>query len=265
MPQQINLCTPVLQTQRRAFSALAVMQALGLFLVLGAALAGYLAWSLHETSESLRRTMAGNQRERESLLVAIAAHGSRRGPTPEALALELQALRVRLQQREGLLTELRRGRLVDGLGHAERLRLVAQTIPAQVWVTQVVGEDHLLEVQGYALEPADLNDWIARLGAHPLLAGQSLSTVKVERAASDLETLRALALRASAPRAAQAAAPVPGQAASAALASLNARPTGTVPMAAGTDAAPAGQTVWRFTLTSTAKLRLPASVAKPSS
>lgn len=251
MAQQINLCTPVLRTPRRAFSAVALLQALALLVLLGGALGGYLAWSLQQTSESLQRTLASNQQERDSLRAAIAAQGSRRGASPEALAQQLQSLRTRLQQREALLEELHRGRPLDGMGHAARLQLVAQTIPARVWVTQLVADERLLEVQGYALEPSDLNDWIARLGQHPLLAGQRLSTVKVERAAADFETLRVAATPAAhaAPASALAAAPT-GQA------------PATRPSAAS--AAAAGLPVWRFTLTCNAIPRLPASAGKAS-
>lgn len=42
-------------------------------------------------------------------------------------------------------------------------------------------DDLRLELSGYTLEPAALNGWVARLGDSPLLEGQQLSLVKVER------------------------------------------------------------------------------------
>lgn len=94
---------------------------------------------------------------------------------------ELQTRQTQLQQREQVLAELGRGLLRDGQGHAARLRLVAQTIPTEVWVTEVRADERQMEVQGYTLEPAALNQWVARLGAHPSLQGHALSALKIER------------------------------------------------------------------------------------
>jgi hypothetical protein len=45
----------------------------------------------------------------------------------------------------------------------------------------VRADDLRLELSGYTLEPAALNSWVARLAESPLLEGQQLSVVKVER------------------------------------------------------------------------------------
>jgi Tfp pilus assembly protein PilN len=79
-----------------------------------------------------------------------------------------------------LFEELQRGLFRRGWGHAARLELLARSIPAQVWVTEVKADDVQLDVSGFTLEPAALNDWVAKLAASPLLQGQKLTTVKVE-------------------------------------------------------------------------------------
>ena len=38
-----------------------------------------------------------------------------------------------------------------------------------------------MEVVGFTQEPAALNDWVARLAQSPLLQGQQLARIKVER------------------------------------------------------------------------------------
>ncbi|MEO8118059.1 MAG: PilN domain-containing protein, partial [Rhodoferax sp.] len=77
---------------------------------------------------------------------------------------------------------LQRGLSWPGRGHAARLQLVAQSIPAQVWLTEVKANEFQLDVSGFTLEPSALNDWVLKLAASPLLKGQKLSTVKVENA-----------------------------------------------------------------------------------
>jgi len=102
-----------------------------------------------------------------------------------ALVQALQAGQAELVQREQLLAELKRGLLREGQGHAARLQLVAQSIPPQAWVTAIRAEELRMELSGYTLEPAALNGWMERLARSPLLEGQRLSVVKVERVAAD--------------------------------------------------------------------------------
>lgn len=186
MPQQINLCAPILLTQKRYFSALTMVQALAVFMVLGGGLSAYWVWSLNALSAGYQQNVTVNAGEIQRLQAAIQASKARTGPVDAALTQELQARRTELMQREQLLEELRRGLLRDGRGHSARLQLVAQSIPAQVWVTEVKADDRQFELSGFTLEPAALNEWVGKLSSSPLLQGQKLSTVKVERTGADI-------------------------------------------------------------------------------
>ena len=95
---------------------------------------------------------------------------------------ELAGARAQLLERQNTVAELRRGFMAPGQGQSARLQLVAQTIPAQAWVTEVRADAAQLEVRGFTQEPVALNDWVAKLAQSPLLRGQQLAKVKVERA-----------------------------------------------------------------------------------
>ena len=181
MPQQINLFTPILLTQKRYFSAQAMALALMVFLALGGFLCAYGVWSLNASSEALKRELTARATERELLQNAIKTRGANAAPSLETVLKGLIVAEGELQQREALLDELRRGLVVPGGGHAARMRLVAQSIPAAVWITEILADDRQLEVHGFTGEPSTLNEWVARLGQSPLLKGQSLAAVKVER------------------------------------------------------------------------------------
>ena len=184
MAQQINLCTPILLTQKRYFSAQTMVQALAVFVVLGGGLCAYWVWSLNTASEGFKRTLATQSRELESLQSAIKQGKAGAGPAEAAVTQDLQGRRTELLQRGKLMQELQRGLFQPGWGHAARLQLVAESIPPQVWVTEVKADDGQLDVGGFTLEPAALNEWVARLAASPLLQGQKLATVKVENASA---------------------------------------------------------------------------------
>jgi Tfp pilus assembly protein PilN len=200
MPQQINLCTPIFLTPKRYFSARTMAQALAVFLLLGGALSAFWTWSLKNISEGYRLSVTSNQREIDRLQAAITINKANSAPADAALVKELQDRRDELLHREQLLRELRRGLAREGWGHSARLQLVAQSIPPQAWVTEIKADDIRFELSGFTLEPAALNTWMARLAASPLLEGQQLSTVKVERAVT--ETREGVGLVAVAPGAA---------------------------------------------------------------
>lgn len=185
MPQQINLCTPIFLTQKRYFSAQTMASALGVFVLLGGSLSAYWTWTLKSLSEGYQQSVSANQREIARLQAAIRLNKENSAPADAALVQELQARQGELQQRQALLAELQRGLLRDGQGHAARLQLVARSIPPQAWVTTIKADEQSLELGGYTLEPAALNGWMERLAQSPLLQGQQLSVVKVERVATD--------------------------------------------------------------------------------
>jgi Tfp pilus assembly protein PilN len=182
MAQQINLCTPILLTQKRYFSAATMVQALAVFVVLGGGLAAYWVSGIRAASEGLNVALARQAQELAGLQNAMAQTRASSGPAPAALGQELQIRQNELRQREKLLAELQRGLFRPGWGHSARLQLVAQTIPAKVWLTEVSSDDGRLEVSGFTLEPPALNEWVGKLAQSPLLAGQSLAAIKVESA-----------------------------------------------------------------------------------
>ena len=186
MPQQINLCTPILLTQKRYFSAQTMAQALAVFVLLGGGLCAYWVWSLNSASEGFKKTLATQAQELASLQAAIQQGKLGAGPLEAALAQQLQGQKLDLQQRQTLMEALQRGLFRPGWGHAARLQLVARSIPAQVWLTDLKADDNQLALTGFTLEPAALNDWVSRLATSPLLEGQQLSTVKVEHASAAL-------------------------------------------------------------------------------
>jgi Tfp pilus assembly protein PilN len=185
MPQQINLCLPILRKQKTSFSAQTLLQALAAVLVIGALLGAAWVWNLNQASNSLRLTLAAQTQELAAMQAAIEKNMAGSGPALAAAQQVLTEQRNVLAQLQLALAALQQGRAETGFGHSARLKLVAQTIAPQAWVTQLRADDSQLEVSGYTLEPAVLTAWVGRLAQSPLLNGQSLSTVTVERVKSD--------------------------------------------------------------------------------
>lgn len=180
MPQQINLCTGLVKTQRQRFTARTMLPALGVFMVLGGVLSAAGVWSLEQAAAGFRQTNEAQFAEIKNLQAAITQSRANANPVDPVLVQQLQDRRASVLQREKVLLELQQGMFHAGEGHSDRMLLVARSIPAPAWVTSVKVDSGRFEVAGFTLEPGALNEWVARLAASPLMRNLKLSTVTVE-------------------------------------------------------------------------------------
>lgn len=180
MPQQINLLTPILLTPKRVFSALTLLQASGLMLVVGLLATLWLQAQDRRSEARHRELLTQLATERQSLTVARAAL-----PAPldaSALQQQLQAVESGNVERRLLLQTLGTdGSGIAGRRHSDLLALVARSLPESAWLNELRYAPGRLELTGGTLDTAQLRPWLARLAAHPLLAGQDLAALRVER------------------------------------------------------------------------------------
>ena len=184
MPQQINLYSPVLVTQKQYFSATVMVQALAVLTLVGAAYTVYEVTSLQSRTESLKRTLATQTQALAALQQTIVQRKAATVPAGLTLAQDLQARRADLIRLESGRAQLQRGLFRPGEGHAARLALVASSIPVAAWVTGVKADPERLEVSGFTLDPDALNGWIDQLAASALLTGQRLAAINVAKVTS---------------------------------------------------------------------------------
>ncbi len=232
MAQQINLCSATPQARRQAFSANTMAVALLVFLSIGGALSAGWIWSLKKASVGFSQTLADQERDIQALKTALAAARTSAAPLDAALQQQLSGKRTELAQREQLLATLREGVLVPGMGPSDRLALVARTIPADVWITELRADASRLELSGFTLEPSALNAWVQALSASPLMQGVPLASVQIDNVATP-EARKPVLTRASGGAAA---------------------PAGTAPGNAAASAPKPGVPVWSFTLVSSQPL-----------
>jgi hypothetical protein len=185
MAQQINLCTPILLTEKRYFSAATIVQALALFALVGGSLAAYWVWSLKSSTAGFKQAMSGNTTELARLRAAIEVRKAGGAPPEPQLVQQLQAGQTNLARKEALINDMRQGLFKEGWGQSARMQLVSQSIPAQVWITAMRADNAQLDLTGMTLEPAALRDWVLKLNASPLLQGQRLAALKIEQVKPD--------------------------------------------------------------------------------
>ncbi len=177
MAQQINLLTPILLAPRRYFSALTLLQATGLLVVAGLAVALWLQQRERSAEAQHQLLLQSYAAERQQLTVARAGLP----PPVDATTVQQQLLPLEAgnADRRALLKVL--GAEAAGRHHSDLLALIAATLPESAWLSELRYAPGRVELVGGTLDTAVLRPWLARLASHPLLAGQELSSLRVER------------------------------------------------------------------------------------
>lgn len=188
MPQQINLCSLTLQKPRQPFSAHTMLVVLGGVVLVGGALCFAWVWNLEKAGQGFATAVQNQTLEMQSLQAAIDRSKTLAQPPSPELIKEAQDKRAEIDRQEQILRALQQGNWPSGQGHSDRLALVARSIPAPVWVTEVKADSVRMEVSGFTLEPSALNEWVARLSASPLMQGLRLATVKIQSTALQAES-----------------------------------------------------------------------------
>lgn len=179
MPQQINLLTPILLAPRRYFSAQTLLQATGLLLAAGLVATLWVQHRDRQAEAAHQALLAQYATERQQLAAAQAGL-----PAPQdASALQQQLLQLEAgnAQRGALLAGLGSEGGEPGRRHSDLLALIARSLPEAAWLSELRYAPGRVEIVGGTLDTGVLRPWLGQLGAHPLLAGQALSALRVER------------------------------------------------------------------------------------
>jgi len=179
LSQQINLFNPIFLKQKRQFSALAMLQALGLVALGVLAMYAYEVRQNHTLAAVLAQT--DQQLEaRRSQMTRFGIEFSTQGAS-RALTDELAAAEARLAERIGLLDDVRTGVGGDARGYSRYLAALArQTMPG-VWLTglDIGGKSSALVIKGRALDSALVPAYMRALNRAAPLAGRRVDELRL--------------------------------------------------------------------------------------
>ena len=184
--QQINLLDPRLLTLRVAFSAKTLAWTL-----LAVVVAGLVLYAVVQSSaDEVRQQLEQAQAKRDALQAKLDALSQ---PTEDAqAAADKQALRLGVQMQHIARLKVLQSALgtVPGrVAFSARLRaLAAEGLPG-VWVTGIEIGEHTFRLDGRALEPERIPDYLALLARQPALkdlplTGFSIATSETESGAA---------------------------------------------------------------------------------
>jgi hypothetical protein len=180
--QQINLFNPIFLKQKKIFTAVPMAEALGVVLA-GAMLMSWFA--SHRVAELEQRAAAGKAQlaKRETRLNNANVQFAPRQKSP-ALAAELAEAEAQLAALSDVENVLRGGALGNTSGYAEYFRAFSRQNVNGLWLTGVtiVGAGSDIGVQGKAMQPTMIPNYIARLTAEKIMRGKTFASLKIDRA-----------------------------------------------------------------------------------
>jgi hypothetical protein len=181
MSQQINLYSPLFRKKKKVFSAVAMLQAMGLVV---AAVTGFFIYVSLQTSLLEIRVADSAERLKSELerLKVLSA-----GESPEALAKTLGEKRKRLEaalaERNRTVQALAESGLGRSEGYSGALRALARLALDGLWLTRVrfADGDGEVALAGRATRPELVATYLERLRTEEALKGQAFSRLEIRR------------------------------------------------------------------------------------
>ncbi|QYF93314.1 PilN domain-containing protein [Massilia sp. PAMC28688] len=173
MSQQINLFNPIFRKQKKYFSSVTMLQAMGIICV-GCALlvvdAVRRTSSLSAQAAATESTLAVKQARLAEVKVQFAPR--QRSATLGAEIAEAQETLTMLQNASATI---KRGGFGDTTGFSPYFRALARQSVDGVWLTEVdiAGGGERLGVQGNTVQAALVPQYIARLAQEPVMKGKA--------------------------------------------------------------------------------------------
>jgi Flp pilus assembly protein TadB len=189
MSQQINLFNPIFLKQKKYFSVVTMLQALGLIAlgsVLFFAYAVYQVAQLSKQADEMTRNYASEQARLASFSNDFSPQRS-----GKMLEDELKQVEAQAAAQESLLNLLKSGALGNTEGYSEYMRAFARQSIFGLWITgfDIVGDGAQMSLSGAVTNPQLVPSYIQRLGRERVMRGKTFSTLQMQQPKKDGDRL----------------------------------------------------------------------------
>ena len=189
MSQQINLFNPQFLEKRKYFSAMTMVQALGLLLLGIVAFYGFAVWN--ERDLARRATESSRAYELQKQQFAKASADLNPDKREAQIDQDLKNVEAAIALRKVLLSEIQSG---GAYVYSEYLRAFARQSVQGLWLTGIqIGESGgPMTLSGRALQPDLVPVLISRLQREAVLKGRPLEALVITRSVTATEPKRAI-------------------------------------------------------------------------
>jgi Tfp pilus assembly protein PilN len=181
--QQINLFNPIFLTQKKHFSAVTMVHALGIILLAAVLLGLYANFERAGLVKEADATTAQLKAAQSQLAQVSATYLPRK--KSEALENDVKKMEAEVRSLQQVSEILHKGEFGDTKGFAGYLRALSRQVVNGVWLTgfNVQGAGNEIGIQGRALQPELVPAYLNRLKREQVMQGKSFSTLEMARPA----------------------------------------------------------------------------------
>ncbi|HVS25960.1 MAG TPA: MSHA biogenesis protein MshI [Burkholderiales bacterium] len=181
MSQQINLFSPIFLKQKKYFSAMTMLQALGLILLGSLLFYGYL---LFET-RSLSTQAADTEKQSVNEQARLTKFSSEFSPAQKSAALDeqIKKLEAQVQSRQEVVAAIKNGVIGNTDGYSEYMRAIARQSIQGWWLTgfSISGAGNEMVLKGGVLRPELVPLYVQRLNREPVMKGRQFAFLQINR------------------------------------------------------------------------------------
>lgn len=181
MSQQINLFNPVFMKQRKYFSLLTMLQALGMIVVGSLFFYGYAGYQVGQ----LEKQAADSAKRYDAEQARLARFSAEFSPQQAGKQLqdEVQQLEKRVGEQSDLIEMLKSGAVGNTSGFSEYMRAFARQVVPGVWLTgfTLVGDAAQISLNGRVTSPELLPVYIQRLSKERIMQGKAFATLQMQQ------------------------------------------------------------------------------------
>lgn len=185
MSQQINLFNPIFLKQKKYFSVVAMLQALGLIVLGSAVFYGYAVYQVSQLSkqaDEMGQRYAADQARLVKFRNDFSVQRS-----AQMLEDELKQLEAQAKAQDNVLTTLKSGVIGNTEGYSEYMRAFARQSVNGLWLTafDIVGDGAQMSLGGAVVSPQLVPSYIQRLGRERVMHGKTFSTLQMQQPKKD--------------------------------------------------------------------------------
>lgn len=180
MSQQINLFNPIFLKQEKHFSAMTMVQGLGIILLGAIFLTAYASFQLAKLQND-KASVANQLQLAQNQLAKVTAAYATKEKDP-GLEAKLQRKQAEVQSLQQVSDLLEKGEFGNTGGYADYMTAFARQISNGIWLTgftiQGAGSD--IAIKGNALRPELVPVYLSRLKTEAVMQGASFATLEMQ-------------------------------------------------------------------------------------
>jgi cell division protein FtsL len=167
--------------QRKYFSLLTMVQALGLIIAGSLVFYGYAVYQVNQLSRQLEENTKRYKAEQARLASSVAEFSPQQAN--QLLQDEVQRLEKQAAEQIEIIEALKSGAVGNTAGYSEYMRAFSRQVVQGLWLTgfKVTGDAAQISLSGGVVNPELLPEYIQRLGKERIMQGKTFSTLKMEQ------------------------------------------------------------------------------------